>query len=159
MDHPILSGIIAFAIPFLICYFGRRISKKHRVFLFIIYSIFILYETIFTRSIGTSRTIEMMPFWSYGQIHSVPMRNEVLLNIFLFIPFGFLLPWATKLSFKKTLLIGFIFSTLIEATQYIFYLGLCEFDDVFHNTLGTSMGYWYWRGLEYLSKRIRENNI
>lgn len=33
-------------------------------------------------------------------------------------------------------------SALIEATQYMFALGECEFDDVISNTLGAMIGYW-----------------
>ena len=38
------------------------------------------------------------------------------------------------------LLIPFVFSILIETTQYITGLGIAEFDDVFGNTLGGWIG-------------------
>ena len=38
------------------------------------------------------------------------------------------------------LLIPFVFSVLIETTQYITGLGIAEFDDVFGNTLGGWIG-------------------
>lgn len=36
---------------------------------------------------------------------------------------------------------------MIEFFQYYFCLGMSEFDDVFHNTLGTVIGYIYWKFL------------
>ena len=36
---------------------------------------------------------------------------------------------------------GFIFSSVIELSQLALKRGLCEFDDVFHNTLGCVIGY------------------
>ena len=36
---------------------------------------------------------------------------------------------------------GFVFSSVIELSQLVLKRGLCEFDDVFHNTLGCVIGY------------------
>ena len=38
-------------------------------------------------------------------------------------------------------MVGFIFSSVIELSQLLLKRGLCEFDDVFHNTLGCVIGY------------------
>lgn len=156
---PLIMIVAILSLGVLFLRVSTWMHEQARLFTCLLYLALLLFFTILNRTPSVERSIIITPFWSYGQFYRRAIRHEVLLNIFLFIPFGFLLPWATKLSFKKTLLIGFVFSTLIEATQYIFYLGLCEFDDVFHNTLGTAIGYWYWRGLEHLSKRIRENDI
>lgn len=41
------------------------------------------------------------------------------------------------------------FSVFIEATQYFTGRGLCEFDDVFHNTLGACIGFIIWKKLSH----------
>lgn len=80
------------------------------------------------------------------------------MNVFLFIPLGFFFPYAMKHSIWETVLIGVIVSIAIEALQYIFCLGLCEFDDVFHNTLGTALGYCYYHGINSaLIKNLSQN--
>ena len=75
------------------------------------------------------------------------------MNVFLFFPFGFLLPFAAKRNFPQSLLIGFLFSVGIEAAQYFFCLGMCEFDDVFHNSMGTALGYGYWKALSWVEAK------
>lgn len=64
-------------------------------------------------------------------------------NILLFIPAGILLPvfFDKMRSYKKTVAFGLTVSVGIELTQYVFHRGLCELDDVFHNTLGCLLGY------------------
>lgn len=72
--------------------------------------------------------------------------EDLLLNIILFVPFGFLLPFLwPKLNSWKTTLIGLLFSVCIEITQYIFQLGCCDIDDIINNTFGTFLGYILYR--------------
>jgi glycopeptide antibiotics resistance protein len=42
-----------------------------------------------------------------------------------------------------------MFSAAIEITQYFTGRGLCEFDDVFHNTLGACIGFIIWKKLSH----------
>lgn len=61
----------------------------------------------------------------------------------MLIPLGIFLPLLFK-SYRNALKVtmtGMLFSVIIEVTQYITGLGLCEFDDVFNNTLGALIGY------------------
>lgn len=78
-------------------------------------------------------------------VQATPIE-DLLLNIILFIPFGFLLPFLwPKLNIWKTTFIGILFSVCIESTQYIFQLGCCDIDDIINNTFGTFAGYvLYW---------------
>ena len=76
------------------------------------------------------------------------------MNVFLYIPFGYLLPYSSKRTFLQTFLIGLCLSLTTETLQYIFALGLCETDDVIHNTLGCIIGYWYWFGLSKLGEKV-----
>ena len=42
-----------------------------------------------------------------------------------------------------------MFSAAIEITQYFTGRGLCEFDDVFNNTLGACIGFIIWKKLSH----------
>lgn len=66
----------------------------------------------------------------------------VLLNTFLFIPYGFLasLFWKEKIDLKKILIIGLCTSAVIECLQ-IFTGRFPELDDLLANTLGCVYGY------------------
>lgn len=95
---------------------------------------------------GYYHEVVLTPFYSYRLAwnqQSVGEWRNLILNICLFIPWGFLLPmWGGR--FRKigwTLASGFAGSVLIETVQYIFSLGVVEFDDVFNNTLGTLIGF------------------
>ena len=66
---------------------------------------------------------------------------EILLNIALFVPIGFLLGGMMPKGFLKVLLTGFLLSSLIELFQLASGRGLCETNDVIHNTVGCIMGY------------------
>ncbi len=74
-----------------------------------------------------------------------------LKNILFFVLFGFLFPGISTLRlpefFKNrrcmvVLCCGVALSLLVEITQYIFRLGLCELDDLVCNSLGAVVGYW-----------------
>lgn len=68
---------------------------------------------------------------------------NVLLNIALFIPLGFLLPLLAK-PFRKwyaALGAGFGVSLLIELAQLFTGSGMCDVDDLFTNTLGAMLGW------------------
>lgn len=68
---------------------------------------------------------------------------NTILNIILFMPMGFLVPviWTEYRSLKKTILMGFTVSLIIEILQ-IFTFRLTDIDDLITNTLGTLSGYY-----------------
>ena len=68
---------------------------------------------------------------------------NVLLNVAMFGPLGFLLPLMGK-KFRKwyvTIPVGFATSLAIELLQFAMYRGICDVDDLFCNALGTAVGY------------------
>ena len=130
------------------------------------YSAAILFFTAGVRLLGIARgiqtfsdvpQIDLTPFWSYAKFDQADIRWQVYMNVFLFVPFGFMLPWCSgKLKrLWKVVLAAAVFSVITEAAQYFFRIGLCETDDVIHNTLGAGLGYGYWRLLCYIQARIR----
>lgn len=68
---------------------------------------------------------------------------NVLLNIAMFGPFGFLLPLLGKKARKwyVTIPAGFLASLSIEVLQYIYARGVFDVDDLLCNVLGAAMGY------------------
>jgi glycopeptide antibiotics resistance protein len=86
----------------------------------------------------------LVPFWSYRAIAKGGggIFPEVFWNLVLFIPIGilFMLFLTCKRKCVITVIIGFLLTTVIELIQLIFHRGYFEFDDIFHNTLGTVIG-------------------
>lgn len=84
-------------------------------------------------------------FWCIKEawtLHDAYDWYFVIGNILLFIPLGFFVA-ATFRSMRKLWrvgVVGLLLSTVIEVSQYVLHLGLCELDDVFGNTLGCVMG-------------------
>lgn len=68
---------------------------------------------------------------------------NIMLNIAMFVPLGFLLPvlcrWADK--WNRMLLAGFGTSMLVEVIQLITRRGIFDIDDLFTNTLGAMLGW------------------
>lgn len=80
--------------------------------------------------------------------------KEHYLNVALFIPLGMLIWLVMKRKvWWKALVFGCAMSFLIEVMQLVMKRGLCEFDDVMHNTLGCMVGY----GLFAITKRIYDS--
>lgn len=85
-----------------------------------------------------------IPYWSYAAIldGKESLIKEDLLNVALFLPIGFLL--CCLMPIRKwwiALVFGFGLSSCIELLQLVWKRGTCEFDDVFHNTIGCLIGY------------------
>ena len=68
--------------------------------------------------------------------------QNAVMNVVLFIPLGFLLPflWEKFRKFRYTLLFGFGTTLLVEILQ-IFTYRLTDINDLITNTLGTVIGY------------------
>jgi len=68
--------------------------------------------------------------------------QNILGNIILFIPYGFLGVLYPKLNhFKWLLLVFFITINIIEFSQYYFNRGFADIDDVILNTFGVTIGF------------------
>lgn len=111
--------------------------------LFIAYCAFIVWYTILSRTPGTSKA-DFRLFWAYrelitGDPHWKADVIQNLSNILFFVPFGMLFP---IMKWRTVLFTSLMFSTVIEAIQYIGGFGLCELDDVICNTVGALVGYW-----------------
>ena len=101
----------------------------------------ILWTTLFSR-IGADSRHFYPPFWSYKAMlnGSVKSLVENIGNIILFIPIGVIPALFFPVGIKKSLLIGFAVSLLIECSQWFFWLGSFELEDLLHNTIGAGIG-------------------
>lgn len=110
----------------------------------------ILTMTLFNREIGAySKSFELDFLWSYKAAlfkGNLGLAAEILENILLFIPLGFMLP-AFFTCFEKarnTVLTGLMLSSMVELIQGFTAMGLFEFDDIFNNSAGALIGFFLW---------------
>lgn len=144
---------IAFAVFVLMVITGNRLipdkwCRRKNVFplaVLVTYIFLVIASTILSRTSYGVHTYELLPFWSYIEI--IQHRNmfifwEVVLNVIMMIPAGFLFP----LSFNRTTFKGVIIFTVgielfIEFMQLVLCRGLAEWDDVIHGAAGAAIGY------------------
>jgi len=118
--------------------------KKFKILVFSVYIFIVLWITLIDRESGERRaTLE--PFWEFKNVVKDIGRNfyikQILGNLAMLMPFGFMLPMIKKISLKQIFILSLCFSASIELTQFITGRGLMEFDDVFNNTVGAVIGY------------------
>lgn len=138
-----------------VCKGKRRIDFKKFFWwcILIFYLFVVLSVTLFRRS-GVWNGNIISFFYSYKDawIHaSETAWRNIILNILMFVPLGFWLP-VGKNKFRlfwKTFLVGCLLTVAIEGLQLIFSLGLFEVADVFNNTLGTMIGYGFYKIVEH----------
>lgn len=84
-----------------------------------------------------------------GQLNLVPLKAHrirgYVLNIILFMPLGFLLPFMSRRLRNPLAVVtaGFVFSACIEASQLL-NLRATDIDDLIMNTAGTAAGFLIW---------------
>lgn len=79
------------------------------------------------------------------------LRTHALINLVgnvaMFVPLGFLLPWIWDFfrKFWRHILLMAAIIIAVELSQYCFQLGTCDVDDLLLNVIGTSLGYCFWK--------------
>lgn len=99
------------------------------------YAVLLLAETVLIRKPFIGQHFQLDLFWSWRQWKI--QKNQILANVIMFIPVGVLTGCLWK---WKGLWIAAGLSIFIEVLQLITARGLCELDDVFHNTIGAVIG-------------------
>lgn len=128
----------------------KRIFNAAFVFVVIVYGMFlaraILFKYVsplglFSADRFFTRGVNWIPFGGHEYRHL--LKQDVIINLLLFAPFGFLLAMATKESPKRgvVLLIPLITSAALETLQYVLSVGATDITDVITNTLGALCGY------------------
>lgn len=159
-----VTAISAFVLAFALMLpaLTRLLSRRPRLFkaakygILSVYVLANLYETILFRPVKSGMAAELELLWSYREALSIAgglavsdmgVLVEILLNVLLYIPMGYLLPfvWPELRPRRgpvsgRIVAIGFACSVLTELAQLIFRIGLFEFDDMLNNTLGCLIG-------------------
>ncbi len=113
--------------------------------LFFLYLLLLIWLVVFKLnfSIGDIhkvRDINVIPFHYENVIEGDMPLFEALLNVFVFIPLGFLLHKAFRWKVLKEILLVAGVSFIFEATQYILAIGATDITDLITNTLGGIIG-------------------
>ncbi len=160
----LIIGIIVFH-----CKRGVRRDKSDVLnSILIIYIAFVVSVTLVTRQPSPMRIYHLMPFWSWRRaIKEILERDtcgvliQIIYNLFILFPIGFLLCFIKKISFKQAFVWGGCFSATIEVLQLTFMLGVFEWDDMLHNSIGLMTGMFIGQRVKrYLEgRRSRRKNI
>ncbi len=121
--------------------FQRKQKGMAAIMIFFIYTAVVLMITLFSRESGSSNTVELELFSTWG----INARNNayVVENILLFIPYGFLCSVAfvsTRRFFANTAVCA-LTSLGIEVLQLATGRGCFQSDDILTNVFGGIIGF------------------
>ncbi|MEL7626494.1 MAG: VanZ family protein [Anaerolineaceae bacterium] len=126
----------------------KQMSKTQGISLFLLCSwlALVLGLTTISRGANFTGSFNIDFFSSYVNAWnkwSISELQLIIFNMLMFVPLGFLLPliWKEAEKFKVTFLVSLGFTLLIEIVQFLTGTGIFEFDDLFHNLLGSLFGY------------------
>ncbi len=122
---------------------------------FSLYLMIILVITFFSREDGSRVGMDLELFSTWG----TNARNHafVVENVLLFIPYGFICPWAfprLRGSFRNAFA-AFVTSLGVETIQLITGRGYFQVDDILTNVLGGMIGYVLFQILYRMLRRFR----
>lgn len=127
---------------------GRKISDRVAFAALAAYLTLVFASTVLLRTTAHGGGVSLVPFSTYTQAFIVGNRTlafEILENIVLFIPAGLALGYLCRNSGAGASLLAIVgtamFSMGIEFLQYVYGVGVLEFDDLFNNTLGIVIGF------------------
>lgn len=127
---------------------SRSKIKRFLFLMFAMYLVFLFYVTLFTHNYYEyGRSFNLVLFDSIHLMlnsgNSWLMIKNILGNILLFFPLGFLFPCfvPTFRSFFKMVGTGMLISASIEFLQYMYANRIFDIDDILLNSLGTMVGY------------------
>lgn len=186
MDEITLVSVIVLGVALLLPVLSEWLAENDRMLRWVKYFIFIAYilanlnETLLFRTTTPEARAKLTLFWSYREAFGIqanggfPIRitdgellKEIILNVLLYIPLGYLLPftwpslamhagrphcvrqrlsWLWRFSWE-TVCIGFLCSAATELIQLMFHVGFFEFDDIWNNTAGCIIGAMLYSGL------------
>ena len=127
-------------------------EKKHAGWLAVLYAAACVYVLFVMRNPGKAAKVNLEPFRVLQRAirigDGIHVRNWgqlriILLNILLFVPFGYLLPvlWKKADRWWITVLLGFALYLAVELLQLVTRLGMFDVDDLINNTIGAGVGY------------------
>ena len=127
-------------------------NRRNSIFLAISF-LFIIFITILSRETTLTRTVHFNFLWSYL---SSGHGKQIILNMLLFVPFGYFLASAfSKLSHPRIwpIITALLVSAAVEAIQFFTYRGMLDCDDLVSNVLGAGIGLLIYRLIGKIEKR------
>lgn len=155
-----LSLLVVFLIGSMVLLATCGLKKGLRnslVLLLVEYIMLLFFQMVAFRPLMKTSALCLQPFWSYRAIQEGKgiLLPEIIMNVVVFLPVGFLLGGAfQKMKWWMVLLIGLCVSVAIEALQFIYQRGLSEVDDVIHNVVGCLVGFGIFFMCASLLKRV-----
>ena len=118
---------------------------------FSLYLMIILVITFFSREDGSRIGMDLELFSTWGT------NAYVVENVLLFIPYGFICPWAFLWlrGFFRNAFAAFVTSFGVETIQLITGRGYFQVDDILTNVLGAVIGYLLFQILYGMLRRFR----
>ncbi len=136
--------------------------------LFIIYMAILVYMLFLSDMFGRRYLAEtyrynLVPFKEIknfrklvgGSLNYLYVLN-VLGNIGIFAPYGFLVAGMLRKRHGLAVLFGFLFSLTAETIQLLCHVGVFDVDDIILNTLGAFAGFIFWKIISGLRKKHYE---
>ena len=121
--------------------------KKNKItrILFFLYFMLLIWLVVFKLNFSISdihkvRDINLIPFHYENVMEGDIPLFEALLNVIVFVPFGFLLHKAFYWKFLKEILLIAGISFAFEVTQYVLAIGVTDITDFITNILGGIIG-------------------
>lgn len=138
---------------------GKDAFPMIGIMVFSLYLMIILVITFFSREDGgwTGMDLELFSTWGTNA------RNHafVVENVLLFIPYGFICPWAFPWlrGFFRNTFVAFVTSFGVETIQLITGRGYFQVDDILTNMLGAVIGYLLFQILYGMLRRFRRPDL
>ena len=142
------------------------LARRYPIPAAIIYTLALIYFVGFAKGrsgLGGVSIRFPCPFWrAIKSGHYGLTTNRSVLNVVLFIPFGYILPTiyakgqsgneqngVAEKNIKgwQVVVACFFTSLIIETSQLFFKFGVFELDDLIKNTMGATVGWLIWKGI------------
>lgn len=134
---------------------GKEAFPMAGLMAFSLYLMIILVITFFSRESGSRIGMDLELFSTWG----INTRNNafVVENVLLFIPYGFICPWAFPWlrGFFRNTFAAFVTSLGVETIQLITQRGYFQVDDILTNVLGAMIGYIFYAICAGMLRRLR----
>ena len=125
--------------------------KENKIYILgtmlVLYLGVVLCLTVLGRNRDETVTSELIPLWSWKDAFIKISENgdygmlwQIFINILMFVPIGAMMYGIQRKKFCRTILWCAGFSLTVEVLQLLFRVGLFEWDDIIHNTLGYLLG-------------------
>lgn len=160
-DDVFYGFIIVFLILLLMAFLLRAYSIRKIITYAILleYIVVVICNNIVYREETGSRELMLDPFWKFRTFNgsSMELLGEMALNIILFLPLGIIMRFITsgRNRYVHVIIVSLLLSVFIEVMQYCLCRGLCETDDVIHNTLGAVLGFVFFDMLLFIYSKWR----